>query len=455
MSLRDRLLLNVTFLLIFIVLITVLATNYIVRRSLLAQAEVDGGVIAQLLSRSASFARRMPAQVETAIGEQMVVEATLAAHLVAVAEEAGLPAEEINAHLRQITQQSALDEFWITDENGHAYLRNIPEIDFTFSPDPQEQPQAHVFWALITGEKRVVEQEARRREVDDQVFKYVGVAGVDRPRIVQVGYNAGIVQELSGEVGLQRLTDDLVAGGDVIAIYVQDAQFAPLASSVIAGAPAGVEVGEAERALLQQAVDENQAAVEMDLAVQAPSDSLWEIAVQRVRTIGFLEGALLKVATPINDSSGERIGSALVYLPTDRVRVTLYQTFQLALVMAAFVLVYGLEATIVMSRRLTKPIARLKAAALEVEAGTFDPESLADMTRKKDELGKLAEVFTQMAREVRARQERLEQQVETLRIEIDEVRKQQQVQEITETDYFRDLQSKASHFRERGQRKRS
>ncbi len=87
--------------------------------------------------------------------------------------------------------------------------------------------------------------------------------------------------------------------------------------------------------------------------------------------------------------------------------MTLYQTFQLALLMAAFVLVYGLEATIVMSRRLTRPIARLKVAALEVEAGTFDPDSLADMARKRDELGKLAAVFTQMAREVQAREQRL------------------------------------------------
>jgi hypothetical protein len=30
-------------------------------------------------------------------------------------------------------------------------------------------------------------QEARKREIDDKVFKYVGVAGVDKPRIVQVG----------------------------------------------------------------------------------------------------------------------------------------------------------------------------------------------------------------------------------------------------------------------------
>ena len=80
-----------------------------------------------------------------------------------------------------------LDEIWITDEKGHAYLRNISEIDFTFSPNPKQQPQAHVFWPLLTGKTKSVVQEARQREVDTQVFKYVGVTGVDKPRIVQVG----------------------------------------------------------------------------------------------------------------------------------------------------------------------------------------------------------------------------------------------------------------------------
>ena len=42
---------------------------------------------------------------------------------------------------------------------GHAYLRNI-DADFTFSPSALEQPQAHVFWPLLSGKKDQVIQEA-------------------------------------------------------------------------------------------------------------------------------------------------------------------------------------------------------------------------------------------------------------------------------------------------------
>ena len=96
---------------------------------------------------------------------------------------------DIDAILISIAEKSAAQEFWITDSSGHAYLTNTG-VDFTFSPDPAKQPQASAFWPLINGGKKIVIQEARKREIDNRVFKYVGVAGVDKPRIVQVGVAA-------------------------------------------------------------------------------------------------------------------------------------------------------------------------------------------------------------------------------------------------------------------------
>jgi hypothetical protein len=124
-----------------------------------------------------------------AIARHMVGEALLAANLVAVAEKSGIQPAQINAVLKDVAQRSGIDEFWITDSTGHAYLTNTG-IDFTFSPDPGKQPQASAFWPLLDGKQTVVIQEARKREIDDHVFKYVGVSGVDKPRIVQVGVSA-------------------------------------------------------------------------------------------------------------------------------------------------------------------------------------------------------------------------------------------------------------------------
>jgi hypothetical protein len=97
---------------------------------------------------------------EDTIARHVVGEALLAAHFVAVAEKTGMTAGAIDAILKEIAAKSAVEEFWITDSAGHAYLTNTG-IDFTFSPDAAKQPQASAFWPLITGGKTIVIQRAR------------------------------------------------------------------------------------------------------------------------------------------------------------------------------------------------------------------------------------------------------------------------------------------------------
>jgi len=144
-------------------------------------------LLSSLLVASASPARA--ADCEDKIARHMVGEEMLAAPFVAAAERNGMTSTGINGILKEVADNSAIQEFWITDSAGHAYLTNTG-IDFTFSSDATKQPQASAFWPILTGAKNVVIQSARKREIDNKVFKYVGVAGVDKPRIVQVGVSA-------------------------------------------------------------------------------------------------------------------------------------------------------------------------------------------------------------------------------------------------------------------------
>lgn len=125
--------------------------------------------------------------LEVELGEHLLAMATMSAHFVAVAEVAGVDASEINRHLAAVAEQTGL-EFWITDENGDAYLRSNTGVRFRFSPDPIVHPQASAFWPVLTGEIAAYVQEAQVREIDTRVFKYAAVAGIDKPRIVQVGH---------------------------------------------------------------------------------------------------------------------------------------------------------------------------------------------------------------------------------------------------------------------------
>jgi two-component system, cell cycle response regulator len=92
-------------------------------------------------------------------------------------------------------------------------------------------------------------------------------------------------------------------------------------------------------------------------------------------------------------------------------------------------------------------VGRVTAAAGAVEEGRFDLDALEEPARRDDALGQLARVFQRMAHEVRAREDRLQQQVSELRIEIDEARQAAKVAEVTETAYFQELRAQAADLR--------
>ena len=67
-------------------------------------------------------------------------------------------------------------------------------------------------------------------------------------------------------------------------------------------------------------------------------------------------------------------------------------------------------------------VARVIQAATAVEAGSYESGALAQVAQRGDELGRLARVFDAMANQVRAREDRLKEQVSALRREIGEAR---------------------------------
>lgn len=94
-------------------------------------------------------------------------------------------------------------------------------------------------------------------------------------------------------------------------------------------------------------------------------------------------------------------------------------------------------------------VSHLTAAASALEAGTYDGSSLDGVAARDDALGQLARVFKQMAQEVVLREQRLQQELHAMRIQIDESRRDREVRQITETEYFRALQARIKELRGR------
>ena len=106
-------------------------------------------------------------------------------------------------------------------------------------------------------------------------------------------------------------------------------------------------------------------------------------------------------------------------------------------------------AVLLADRLIVRPVLDIAHTAANIEDGRFDLAHLGAIAHRTDEIGQLARVFSRMAQEVYSREENLKQQVRGLRIEIDEVKRQKQVKEIVETDFFQDLTAKAKTLRDR------
>jgi hypothetical protein len=99
-----------------------------------------------------------------------------------------------------------------------------------------------------------------------------------------------------------------------------------------------------------------------------------------------------------------------------------------------------------------RPVTEVAKVAELIAEGSLDApacvdQDLGDIARRGDEVGQLARVFQTMCQEVYAREARLREQVQQLRIEIDKAKRDRQVSAITDSEYFQDLQAKAKDLR--------
>lgn len=77
------------------------------------------------------------------------------------------------------------------------------------------------------------------------------------------------------------------------------------------------------------------------------------------------------------------------------------------------------------------------------------PESMNVIGKRGDELGQLARLLNQMVDEIVARTRSLKNQLRSLQIEIDEMKKQEEVEGVVNTEFFQDLQARAKNLRKK------
>jgi len=105
------------------------------------------------------------------------------------------------------------------------------------------------------------------------------------------------------------------------------------------------------------------------------------------------------------------------------------------------------------SSSISKPVTALVEASQAVEAERFEDINLGEVEKRSDEMGSLARVFSSMAAQVYKREKNLKEEVTDLRekvqlfIKIDEAKKERDIQQITDSDYFNALMKRVDELR--------
>lgn len=152
----------------------------------------------------------------------------------------------------------------------------------------------------------------------------------------------------------------------------------------------------------------------------------------------------------------EILGTQIIYIPASKVLQDARHASFLFIGIFAGIFAFVIWLINYLLRRNViqplKPMAQLaqKISSDEVsaeEAEEFERKQLNSIVKRNDELGQLGRVFQRMVREVYAREQQLTQQLQKLRLELDESRIQHEVSEIAKSDTFRQLQAEAREIR--------
>jgi len=327
---------------------------------------------------------------------------------VAVAEKAGLSPKEINRHLAAMVGAGDLGEIGVTDPKGKIYLHSEASGGFQFRPEVSKQPQASEFWPLLNSRSGVVVQDVLKRETDGKVFKYVGVSGIDKPRIVQVGLDGKVIDTMKRTLGTQEFINRIVKdAGGVERVWVVNQDLAVLH---FAGAGNNsAELSDIDKANLTFAIRNSQIISDIKgdrISVAAP---IHKEASDPTDAQGHLTGA-----------QGHLVGATLLHIPTE----TLYEALVRELIMTAVIVLVVMVCAVLMlthyTNSITSPLLIVTDAAHALQDGNLNMSVLDPVARRRDALGVLARVFQEMAGKVQRQKQDLEETVAQRTEELEE-----------------------------------
>lgn len=161
-------------------------------------------------------------------------------------------------------------------------------------------------------------------------------------------------------------------------------------------------------------------------------------------------GTWLSGYAPIFNSKGEPVGAVGVDMCAQNV-IELQQTIRRNVLIAlAISLVFLTIMVWLLATGVTRPVLALTRVADRIGVGDYEQDfSSLYKIHIQDEVDKLASVFEMMVGKVYTREKDLRARVQQLEIMIDQGKREREVQQIVDSDFFQELQGKVSEMRSR------
>ncbi|MEP7293659.1 MAG: DUF3365 domain-containing protein [Chloroflexota bacterium] len=152
---------------------------------------------------------------------------------------------------------------------------------------------------------------------------------------------------------------------------------------------------------------------------------------------------------------GDVIAAQTIYIPAQEVFDQAYRS--LTLVMGIIVAIFAVVIIVTnagLRHAVVRPAVQIARLAQLIGSDKLTPNALEmkrvnELAKRSDEFGHTARIIQRMAKEIYEREQKLKEQILSLRIQIDTEKQAQQVSEITDSDYFQDLQSRVHQIRKR------
>jgi Protein of unknown function (DUF3365) len=150
------------------------------------------------------------------------------------------------------------------------------------------------------------------------------------------------------------------------------------------------------------------------------------------------------------------IGTQIIYVPANEVFDNAHKA--LLMFVSIFILIFALVTVSInylLKWRVIQPLKPMAQLASYISQDTVSANDIRNLERsiltkiakRTDEFGYLGRVFQKMVHEVYAREQQLTRQLQQLQIEIDHSKRESEVAEIAESDYFKNLQKTAKEIR--------